>query len=573
MSEKIIHTANLSYIEQNLNSINHNINTLHQNIGIVSSQVDQVEQEVKQTESKLEMLIQEFQEFIKKDTLSKNLQLAETRIVKVRQELGEKFQHYSEVRRRTTGILQAVDTQLVKKETIENTTEELMLSAPGYWLAPSLVALASWINDNKDLSNRAMLEALRRDDEKTSLFFALVTRRGARYKASREWIERYFSMQDPQNIDRELVVLIDGLTNGIFGPDARIKGGKIFEEWVKELSEKEGFIEDQRQMWKNALEAKKQIIDDGKYPYLKDYSSTWPELEASMSYAHLHNKIFDYFQGIFTKKIEPSKNITIAVDELLDKLVTSFDDEELPLRKEERLLSLIIEHEGNKDEASKKFNLEKTLEDKISFTQLLTNLAMGPEISKASIASQKFSIALSKDWIKSAYEDLTAENRLKVPIDIELSINNWDGKTPDGSNEHELTNSVDTFFETLKVDALKKVKVSLMRWATGIGGGILALSGLATLNLLMIIPGILGVIYLLTGRSKIKKIKLATIQQYEDLKQSTKDILRAALAEVVDWRNEFEKEDNNAEKVIHLLEEITPEQYTLSNFDNIRIVR
>ena len=168
---------------------------------------------------------------------------------------------------------------MLKKETIENLSEEQMLAAPRYWLAPCLIALSAWLNGNKELADKALLEALRRDDEKTSLFFALVARRGARYKASREWLDRYFGLQDPHNLEREIVILIDGFANGIFGPDARIKCGKQIEEWIKELSQKVGFVEEQHDQWKKALEAKVKELDANAYPYLKEYSSTWSRLQ------------------------------------------------------------------------------------------------------------------------------------------------------------------------------------------------------------------------------------------------------------------------------------------------------
>lgn len=329
-SERIIHQADLSRIEASLHS-------LESGISYVSDQVNAVHSEVIDTRANLDALIREFHEFVRKDQLEKNVQLAETRIVKVRQELETNFGHYAEIRRRVTGILQAVDVSLVKKETIENTTEEHMLAAPRYWLAPCLIALSAWLNNNKELAEKAMLEALRRDDEKTSLFFALVTRRGARYKASREWLERYFGLQDPHSLEREIVILIDGFTNGIFGPDARMKCGKQIESWIEELSQKVGFVEEQHHQWKVALESKLQKLNDQSYPYLKEYSPTWPKLEESLEGAKLHKIIYDYFNDIFAREITPEKSIAYAVDALLDTLVSKFDDEELPLRRDERL--------------------------------------------------------------------------------------------------------------------------------------------------------------------------------------------------------------------------------------------
>ena len=49
-----------------------------------------------------------------------------------------------------------------------------MISTPDYWLAPVLVALAAWINNNRDLAERAIREAVKRDNEHTSLAMALI---------------------------------------------------------------------------------------------------------------------------------------------------------------------------------------------------------------------------------------------------------------------------------------------------------------------------------------------------------------------------------------------------------------
>ena len=43
--------------------------------------------------------------------------------------------------------------------------------------------------------------------------------------------------------------------------------------------------------------------------------------------------------------------IEAACDSLLDSLVANFDDEELPYRREERLLALIKEEDGDRDAA------------------------------------------------------------------------------------------------------------------------------------------------------------------------------------------------------------------------------
>ena len=212
--------VDLSPIVRSINVVNDNLSVVNRNLGAVAEQVDGLNNNVEVMDSKLEQLAQDFLAFVRQDATDKELQRAMTDIIRIRQELDKKFGNYDEVRNRTTGILQAVDVSLVRKETIASCTEELMLATPKYWLAPCLIALSAWINNNKELAEKAINEALKRDDEKSSLLFALISRRGNRFNASEVWLERYLSMQDPTALERDMVVVIDAYASGLFGGDS-----------------------------------------------------------------------------------------------------------------------------------------------------------------------------------------------------------------------------------------------------------------------------------------------------------------------------------------------------------------
>lgn len=562
-NHQTISTANLSRIENSLSAINDNINGVYQ-------QVATVEQQLEDTQSDLALLAEEFREYVRQDGLIKNVQLAETRLVKVRQELENKYGHYEDVRRRAIGILQAVDTSLVRKDTIENASEEQLLAAPRYWLAPCLIALSAWLSDKKELAEKAVVEALRRDDEKTSLFFALVTRRGGRYQSSRSWLERYFGQQDPNELKREIVILIDGFSNGIFGPEARAKCGLLIKSWLDELSQKAGFVEAQRDQWKKALLSRTEKLSASKFPHLRKYSPTWPQLQRALEGAQLHDIIFQYFNFILTQEIVPSKNLAFAVDQLLDILVREFDEEELPLRREERLNELIIKEDGDKNTAQNLFANEKVVEERLDFTQLLTNFSMYPTESNASVATQKLAIALSKEWINHAHDDLTAENRNAVPIDIEIKLDDWTSTSRDGSNEEELISSLQQHIQLKKENALKKNKLGAKHWvslAAGIGFFVLGIS-----TLFLFIVSAICLFIFLNGLRIVKKNVQLIEQNYEELFANHKQILVATLSDIVDYRREYETEDAKASKVDELLDQVTPEQYTYSTYDSARAV-
>ena len=184
-----ISSANLKYIENNLASIHSDLEVIDSNVGNVNDNVQYVYKEI-------EALASEFHDFVQLQMKANAKSNAQQRLIQIRQEIEKKYGHYDIVRRTTTGILQADDLGIVKKDTISNATEELMISTPGYWLAPCLVALAAWISDKPELAEKALREGIKRNDEKTSLFFALICRRAGRKQAALKWTQRYLENQD-----------------------------------------------------------------------------------------------------------------------------------------------------------------------------------------------------------------------------------------------------------------------------------------------------------------------------------------------------------------------------------------
>ena len=135
----------------------------------IDHQVDSLREQQGETQRFLASFDEEFHGYLEDYRRRTELQLAETRIVKVRQD-ERWFGHYDEVRPWVTGILQAADLALVRAETVRTTAEELMLGAPRYWLAPALVALMAWIIGDQEIADRALRVALRRDPTKPSCF-------------------------------------------------------------------------------------------------------------------------------------------------------------------------------------------------------------------------------------------------------------------------------------------------------------------------------------------------------------------------------------------------------------------
>ena len=580
MSDYVISAANLAAIESGLRTISNGLGTLNGNLEVIDNNVDTVNNNVKVVYDEVGALARDFHDFVQLQVRANALSKAQQRIIQIRQEMEKRFGHYDIVRRTTTGILQANDLGIVKKTTISNATEEMMISTPGYWLAPCLVALAAWINDQPELAERALKEGIKRNDEKTSLFFALICRRADRKSAALKWTQRYLANQDEENLDRKTVIILDAFASGLLGADSEGVVSKQMSKWLDHLAEKPGFVEQQTKQWSDAINLKRKPLTSDGYPYLRKFSKTWPALQDILEGAMLHAEILAYFTAIFEQEAS-TDSLKAQLDEILNGLVTEFDDEELPLRKEEKYNQFIIDFDGDEDRARQNMAVEQTaFEEHKDFTQLLTDAAMKPESSHASVSTQKFAIALSKDWVSNAYNDIVAQNRMKIPNEIEINVDTFNDKTTDGRNEEEVIGRLNALIDKEKNSALSQVALSGFEKFCLWGGAIIGIIGLIMLifrspfiGLLAIIAGVGLIINHFSKKNKVAQNRRNIEAKFEDKREKCTQIVRATLAEIVDFRAEFAKKDGESQKVVDFLEQISPEQYVKKLSDSSRRIK
>ena len=364
-------------------------------------------------------------------------------------------------------------------------------------------------------------------------------------------------------------MLLDAVSHGVFGAEGRSICSAHMREWLDDLGAAVGFVEKQRQQWEQALALMAPKLGGQEYPYLRKHCVTWSKLEEALRSARLHTCVAEHFDDVFTGEIYIPPQLSEAVDSLLDNLVTRFDDEELPLRRREELLKLIVEENGDKVAAQKRFDLTReSLEATVDFTQLLTNAALHPEASGANRATQRMSIALSKEWIVSAHDTVTAAYRAATPLDVELKFAEWTGSTRDGTNESELVADLARHWLAKQKAAVAKVKLTFGHWIAVVVGAVLLFVGWP-------FPAILGlgtlawVAYIYYG---LDKRRAAIGAQHNVALHNDTKILRAALAEIVDWRKDYAKADAEAEKVRASLVAASPEEHLQTRYESGRAV-
>ena len=351
---------------------------------------------------------------------------------------------------------------------------------------------------------------------------------------------------------------------------------KQMDAWLEHLSDKPGFIDQQRKQWSDAINLKRKPLNGNNYQYLRKYSPTWPVLQDIMEGAELHANVLAYFINIFDQEASTAA-LKVQLDETLDSLVTDYDDEELPLKREKKYHELVVKFNGDVKTATQHMNVEKTaFETHKDFTQLLTDAAMNPESSHASVSTQKFAISLSKPWITHAYSDIIAQNRMKIPNEIGIKIDTFNGKTTDGQNENELINNFNNHITEEKAQALSTWVMNGFDQFCLYGGAAIGVLGLVLLffspffGVVALIAGIALVARHFSRKKKIETNRQNIENQYEENRKNGVIIIRALLAEVVDFRAEFAAKDKESEKVLDFLEQLSPDQYIRKLADSPR---
>lgn len=559
-------TIDLGPVHSHINRVEQRLELIGGTLVAIDGKVEVVADEQRATRDRLDELFQEFSQFVAADLRAKELQRALTEIVRVRQELDKRYGRYDQVRNATIGILQASSLELVRKNTMHQMAEELMANTARYWLPPALLALSAWIIDDRTLADRGLTEALRRDDGKTSLFFALVCRRAARMEAAVRWLTRYFQNQNPFEMEREVVVMLDGLAYGVFGGSALMTCSEIIEQWLRELEEQAGFLEDQRHRWMEKLDVMAPRLRDDEYQTLR-HSPTAPEIFAALSAARRNQVVLDFFTAMFSGELVVPPRIETAVDEVLESLITNFDQEELPLRREERLLQLVKEEEGDRAAAEKRFSAEtEALDETLSFAALLTNAAMSPEQMNATRATQRYAVSRSRQWILAAHADLVARDRASVPQRVELTIGSWRGESIDGSEEAALLEDMRGHYDARVAAAVAAVVLGADAWIALVAGCLAGLalmaSGTAGIALGLIVGGA-AVAYFFWRRSGLERRRTNTRITLQTEHEQAATFLRACMAELVDYRRELAAEDAKAQSVAELIGALSSPQFVL----------
>lgn len=566
MSAYAISAANLSTLENNLQVLANNIGTVSQSVNTVNGHINEVEGQVNTVKNDVKSLEEEIKAFmleIKQGTVVSN---ARQTILMASDEYNKKYGHRDEVRRRVNGLLQSIDINAIKKSTVENISEETIVNAPDYWLAPALVSLCAWYTNNKPLAEKALKEAIVRDDEKTSLLFCLVHLRANRNETAMKWLNRYLSMQDPTKMESKIITVLDAITSGVFGNVAKKNCLEKVNNWMIELNSFGEIKKIQIDRWERYFREQIEAIDENEFPYIVKYVEEKNNVMDILASSIAQKTVLNELKEIMNEKEYLRTSSINKIDNLLHLLVFNYDKEELQLKREIQKNKHIIEENGDMVKALKEF--EKTsvaLENENNFYNHITNIAIANSTVQAELNTKKLSIALSKDFIKEGYSKISSISSSDMLPDLNITINEWSGLTKNGSNEEELQKNLDTYLEDkfhneVYSDKLFNIKM-LVAIIAGLIGVFLTLKQPIVAAIIFCIALIYNIVEFCRAYSK----RESKINQLNEIKKQHKTLLSNIMAEIVDYYFIYKNSEKDRSYFINYINSFNYQEYIDNN--------
>ncbi len=551
-----------NYLRSQVSEVSRMVVNLDRAVGAVSQQVAIVGQEQQAARSDLAALRDDFNTYVRQAELAANLQRAETRLGALKGELEFEFGHHKIVRRSAVGMLQAFDIGLVSEETIRVIGEELMVQTPRYWLAPVLVALAAWSSDDEDLCRRAVDEAFRRSPSRTSLFMALVLRRQGRQPSSVRWLKHYLDAQDPTRLGRDFAVILESISQGAFGPAGLEIVQRYLDRWRELLLNDEAVKDAQVERWRAELNTHISPTSNPRFPRLAAVCPQWLQLDRVLAAAESQRSVLDRYHAMIGEEFTPTDRLEDAVDDILDRLVDEYDDEELPLRRELAFNEAVIRYNGDVDVSTKVLAADAaSMETTLDYLTIQTTSALNPAAIGVSRSTQRLAVAACHEWFARAHAVFARDYRMAVPTSVEavfesthntaarsFQLPRWVGsfQQPIGSLERSLGDHWDhhsaAFVQSLAFDK-KRWIWPILAAALGLLLISVCTQSIAIGLTIAFVGGGIWALVVMTQQQAAQRRQEEARGYLARAKQDSITQLRAARAELTDWEQLYRAAD------------------------------
>ena len=546
MEALAISAANLDAIESNLDAVAKGLNGIVNNVRDTNSQIFDIENRVETLNKSIDGLINEIRETTVITDARQSIMYNDSIIEK-------KFGYYDSVRRSTLSLVDAINNSNIDGNALIDLKNKVLLNNPGYWLANALAAVAFWVLDDKDNCNKEVNNSMRKNAHKTALFFTLINLKYDRVDSSLRWLSKYLSLQNPTSMDSDFVTILDLVSNGVFGDEAKEAVLRKINGWLNDLASNKIIYDTNVDTWKNFI--KEFSLNNDTFNYINTYCKDANMLMHNLEVTNSYEKVLSHLEGI-TNNDGSNKNI----DKIIENLIFEYEDEEQKYRKENILNNLVINCNGDRAKAQELYVKEQgALDVNTDLLSLFTNIVIFRDLFNISNETQKIVLAYVTPFIKDVFNDLNAS---LFRGNIEINIDEFNTRTNDGSNIKNISNDLKIYLDNKYSNNDRDLLVVMIVVnIIGVVGLFLTLSNSTFLSILSILLVVSDIILLFKLVKKNNLTKMLKDKDYNDYMSK----LELTLAEIVDYSNILKDNNNKYQELDTFLNILNVNKYIKNN--------
>ncbi len=394
------------------------VSGLETKVSHLGSRIDELETSVM---SAIDTLQQTMDKFITEYQHDRTVQNAYNELAEAKRQLEQEFGRYKEVRELAAEIIYIVDSGFIRLSVIMDVTERLAIRTPRYWLAPAVLAIAAWLDDDKERYFDSINSALALDPGKTALFVTLLLRHQARTEVMRQWIGSYLAELDPVNLPTDFAVVIEAVAGGTLGADSAPQLARRMQDWYKNAARSRDVEAEEIGQWQRNLLS---LAAAGNYaeqfPVLAKSSPTWELLRNRHEVNTAIEAADQHFRSRFDDGAEVPADLDQKISLLLKHLAEDPDPAEEQILRKIRSAEAVIE---TRDDAAAERRVAADEADRaraLNILSLVTRAAFPAGRKQPPTMTELLTIVLSQRFISKAAEDIHGKQQRLDAVQMNL---------------------------------------------------------------------------------------------------------------------------------------------------------
>lgn len=169
-------------------------------------------------------------------------------------------------------------------------------------------------------------------------------------------------------------------------------------------------------------------------------------------------------------------SLKAKIDKSLIQLISRYNEDEEPLRKEEKYWNAVKNFEGDKEAA--KLSIvkaeQKRQQQTLNLVEQMSNVILTEEDTSPS--ERKTAVSFLSGYIRKGFQSYITEKKEAFPSQITMNVDGWTGASEDGSNAEELCRAFENEMTNRRAAEIEKTSRNNEK-AMQIGAIVLAVLG------------------------------------------------------------------------------------------------